>query len=99
MSWIDLARHTTAQLLLVSPPRRRGACAEGFYLPPDPLPPGQPGELIRAEPMDAYLVPGVRLRCARVADPLPLDRRDRRTDGGVGHRAASRSRLDPGTGR
>lgn len=62
MSWIDLARHTTAQLLLVSPPRRQGPSAEGFYLPPDPLPPGQPGELIRAEPMDAYLVPGVRLR-------------------------------------
>jgi Secretory lipase len=62
VSWIDLARHTTAQLMLVSPPRRRGACAEGFYLPPDPLPPGRPGELIRSEPMDAYLVPGVRLR-------------------------------------
>jgi Secretory lipase len=62
VSWIGLARHTTAHLLLVSPPRRGNASAEGFYVPPDPLPPGQPGELIRAEPMDAYLVPGVRLR-------------------------------------
>lgn len=31
-------------------------------MPPEPLPPGQPGELLRAEPMDAYLAPGVRLR-------------------------------------
>ena len=36
--------------------------AEDFYLPPDPLPDLAPGEIIRAEPTDAYLVPGVRLR-------------------------------------
>jgi Secretory lipase len=59
---IDVARRTTAQLLLVSPPRRHSAAAEGFYEPPGPLPDGQPGDLIRAEPMDAYLGPGVRLR-------------------------------------
>ncbi len=62
MVLIDVARRTTAQLLLVSPPRRHSAAAEGFYEPPEPLPDGQPGDLIRAEPMDAYLGPGVRLR-------------------------------------
>jgi hypothetical protein len=59
---LGVARQATAQLLLVSPPRRRVPGTEGFYLPPDPLGPGLPGELIRAEPMDAYLLPGVRLR-------------------------------------
>jgi fermentation-respiration switch protein FrsA (DUF1100 family) len=59
---VDVARRTTAQLLLVSPPRRPSAAAEGFYEPPDRLAAGSPGELIRAEPMDAYLAPGVRLR-------------------------------------
>jgi fermentation-respiration switch protein FrsA (DUF1100 family) len=49
-------------------PRRRRPGADGFYHPPDPLPAGEPGELIRAEPMDAYLTPGARLRgrCWRV---------------------------------
>lgn len=65
MSFLDFARYTSAQLLLVSPPRRRIAAAEDFYVAPEPLPPGEPGELIRAEKMDAYLVPGVRIR-ARV---------------------------------
>jgi len=62
VSFIGVARHASAQLLLVSPPRRRLAVTDGFYLPPDPLAPGRPGEVIRAEPIDAYLVPGVRLR-------------------------------------
>jgi hypothetical protein len=62
MSFLDVARHTSAQLMLVSPPRRRIVAAEGFYIPPDPLPPGQPGSVIRAERMDAYLVPGMRIR-------------------------------------
>ena len=62
MSFVDVARSAGNQLWLVSPPRRRAAAAEGFYLPPDPLGPGAPGDLIRAEPMDAYLAPGVRLR-------------------------------------
>ena len=62
MSLLDVARQATAQLMLVSPPRRRVSGAEGFYLPPDPLPDLAPGEIIRAEPTDAYLVPGVRLR-------------------------------------
>jgi fermentation-respiration switch protein FrsA (DUF1100 family) len=48
--------------MLVSPPRRRACGAEDFYLPPDPLPDLAPGEIIRVEPTDAYLVPGVRLR-------------------------------------
>src|SRR5947208_1527295 len=48
--------------MLVSPPRRHHAAAEGFYLPPDPLPSGQPGDVNRAEETDAYLAPGVRLR-------------------------------------
>jgi fermentation-respiration switch protein FrsA (DUF1100 family) len=59
---IDVARQATAQLMLVSPPRRHTAAAEGFYEPPSPLPGGEPGDVIRAEPVDAYLVPGVRLR-------------------------------------
>jgi fermentation-respiration switch protein FrsA (DUF1100 family) len=58
----DVARQATAQLLLVSPPRRRTGGAEGFYTPPSPLPNGRPGDVIRAEPIDAYLVPGLRLR-------------------------------------
>jgi hypothetical protein len=62
VSFLDVARHASAQLMLVSPPRRHHAAAEGFYLPPDELPPGEPGEVIRAEETDAYLAPGVRLR-------------------------------------
>jgi fermentation-respiration switch protein FrsA (DUF1100 family) len=59
----DLARQTTAHLWLVSPPRRQpSARSDEFYIPPDPLPDGSPGDLLRAEPMDAYLVPGVRMR-------------------------------------
>ena len=48
--------------MLVSPPRRRSSSTDGFYVAPDPLPAGAPGEVIRAEPMDAYLAPGVRIR-------------------------------------
>jgi pimeloyl-ACP methyl ester carboxylesterase len=62
VSFLDVARHAGAQLMLVSPPRRRHECAEGFYLPPDMLPAGAPGDVIRAEEMDAYLAPGVRIR-------------------------------------
>jgi fermentation-respiration switch protein FrsA (DUF1100 family) len=61
LSFIDIAYRMAAQLRTVSPPRWRGA-ADGFYLPPDPLGTGQPGDVIRAEPINAYLVPGVRLR-------------------------------------
>ncbi len=63
MPFIEAARRTTAQLTLVSPPRRqRSEVSDAFYLPPDPLGVGQPGDLIRAEPIDPYLAPGVRLR-------------------------------------
>ena len=62
MSFFDVARLASAHLLLVSPPRRRMTIEDTFYLPPYPLPPGPPGEILRAERMDAYLVPGVRLR-------------------------------------
>jgi hypothetical protein len=62
VSFMDVARIASGQLRLVSPPRRRTASTEGFYDPPAPLGEGRPGEVIRAEPMDAYLVPGVRLR-------------------------------------
>jgi pimeloyl-ACP methyl ester carboxylesterase len=58
----DVARQATAQLMLVSPPRRRTAGAEDFYFAPAELTGIDPGDLIRVEPMDAYLVPGVRLR-------------------------------------
>lgn len=62
MSFLDVARHATAHMMLFSPPRRRMAGAECFYEPPDPLPDGRPGEVIRAEAIHAYLAPGVRLR-------------------------------------
>ena len=62
MSVMDVARIAGGQLRLVSPPRRRTATSEGFYEPPDPLGDGEPGDVIRSEPMDAYLAPGVRLR-------------------------------------
>ncbi len=61
-SAIGVARQAAGSLLLVSTPRRRRVGAEGFYAPPDPLPDGKPGDLIRSEPVDAYLVPGIRLR-------------------------------------
>jgi hypothetical protein len=64
VSFFDVARLASAHLMLVSPPRRRVAIEDLFYLPPDPLPPGPPGEVLRAERMDAYLMPGVRLRAA-----------------------------------
>jgi hypothetical protein len=64
MSFFDVARLASAHLTLVSPPRRRVAIKDLFYIPPDPLPPGRPGEVLTAERMDAYLMPGVRLRAA-----------------------------------
>jgi secretory lipase len=62
VSFMDVARIASGQLRLVSPPRRRIATTEGFYIPPADLGEGKPGDVIRAEPMDAYLVPGVRFR-------------------------------------
>jgi pimeloyl-ACP methyl ester carboxylesterase len=60
--FLDVARQATAQLMLVSPPRRRVTGAEDFYEPPASLASFKPGEVIRSERMDAYLGPGVRLR-------------------------------------
>jgi fermentation-respiration switch protein FrsA (DUF1100 family) len=51
-----------AQLKLVSPPRWPASATPEFYIPPDSLPGGDPGSVIRAEPMHAYLSPGLRLR-------------------------------------
>jgi fermentation-respiration switch protein FrsA (DUF1100 family) len=62
MSFFDVARLASAHLTLVSPPRRRMAIEDTFYLTPQPVPAGAPGEILRAERMDAYLVPGIRLR-------------------------------------
>jgi Secretory lipase len=62
VSFKDVARIARGQLWLVSPPRRRTATMDGFYDPPDPLGDGAPGDVIRAEPMDAYLAPGMRFR-------------------------------------
>jgi hypothetical protein len=64
VSFFNVARLASAHLMLVSPPRRRVAVEDVFYLPPNPLPDGAPGEILRAERMDAYLVPGVRIRAA-----------------------------------
>jgi fermentation-respiration switch protein FrsA (DUF1100 family) len=55
-------RSTRSHIALLSTPRRRIAWSEGFYEPPADLSAFAPGQLIRAEPMHAYLVPGLRLR-------------------------------------
>ncbi|HWD69486.1 MAG TPA: lipase family protein [Solirubrobacteraceae bacterium] len=55
-------RSTGSHLALLSVPRRRIHCSDGFYYAPAGFARLAPGDLIRAEPMDAYLVPGVRLR-------------------------------------
>jgi alpha-beta hydrolase superfamily lysophospholipase len=50
---------------VISTPRRRRAWSEGFYestLSPKQLAKLAPGAVIASEPMDAYLIPGVRLR-------------------------------------
>ena len=62
MSFFDVARLASAHLTLISPPRRRVGVEDVFYLPPDPLPDCAPGAILRAERMDAYLVPGLRIR-------------------------------------
>jgi hypothetical protein len=63
MNVFDLARQATAHAQLVSLPRRRTGSGEGFYEMPESLyTQAAPGELLKAEPIDAYLVPGVRLR-------------------------------------
>jgi pimeloyl-ACP methyl ester carboxylesterase len=62
MSATDVFRHAGAFVGGVSHPRRGRARSEGFYIPPASLPEYAPGEIVRAEPMDAYLIPGVRLR-------------------------------------
>ncbi len=55
-------RSTRSHLAMLSTPRRRIPWSEGFYEPPAKLAKLAPGGVIRAEPMHAYLVPGVRLR-------------------------------------
>jgi fermentation-respiration switch protein FrsA (DUF1100 family) len=55
-------RSTGNHLALLSTPRRRIPWSPGFYDAPPDLARLAPGDLIRAEPMHAYLVPGVRLR-------------------------------------
>jgi hypothetical protein len=59
----DVMARTAGQLLLVSPPRRQPSAHTGaFYEPPADFGPGRPGEILKAEPIDAYLMPGVRMR-------------------------------------
>lgn len=55
-------RSTHSHLALLSPPRRRIHWSPDFYDSPDGLEAFAAGELIRAEPMHAYVAPGVRLR-------------------------------------
>jgi hypothetical protein len=55
-------RSTRSHLALLSTPRRRIHWSPGFYETPAGLESLAAGDLIRAEPMHAYLVPGVRLR-------------------------------------
>jgi pimeloyl-ACP methyl ester carboxylesterase len=61
-SSFGIARTTHSHLTLLSTPRRRIPWGDGFYEVPDGLEKFAPGELIRYEPMHAYLMPGVRLR-------------------------------------
>ena len=73
MSTIDNLRYATSLITSVSLPRPRISLSgqragspvwdsQRFYEPPSPLPDGRPGDVIRAEPVEAYVVPGVRLR-------------------------------------
>jgi dienelactone hydrolase len=62
MSILDIARTATAHALLVSTPRRHHEAGAGFYDWSDSLEDTAPGQILRAEPMDAYLLPGVRFR-------------------------------------
>jgi pimeloyl-ACP methyl ester carboxylesterase len=58
-------RTSGSHLALISAPRRRRAWSEGFYELPlalKELAKLAPGALLRFEPMDAYLIPGVRMR-------------------------------------
>src|SRR5579884_4395649 len=55
-------RSTGSHLTLLSTPRRRIHWSPDFYDEPEGLDGLEPGDLIRAEPMHAYVVPGVRLR-------------------------------------
>jgi fermentation-respiration switch protein FrsA (DUF1100 family) len=62
VSFLNVARQATAQLMLVSPSRRHTPRPAGCPAAPPPLEDGEPGDLIRWEPVEAYLVPGLRLR-------------------------------------
>jgi hypothetical protein len=63
ISVTDVARRAAMQLLLVSAPRRQPRpTTDAFYLPPDGFGDGTAGEVLKAEPVDTYLVPGVRMR-------------------------------------
>ena len=58
-----------------------------FYTPPDPLPPSQPGDLIRTEPSRLVLEPSGQLgrdHGDRHANHVPQHRRPRKSDGGDG---------------
>lgn len=55
-------RSTGSHLSMLSTPRRRIHWSPDFYATPPRLRALAAGELIRAEPMHAYLVPGARLR-------------------------------------
>ena len=62
-------RTSGSHLAVIATPRRRREWSEGFYESPltaAALRKFAPGEVIRAEPMDAYLIPGVRLRARAV---------------------------------
>jgi hypothetical protein len=62
MSATDFLRFAGSMVGSVSVPRRGPSRAQHFYIPPDPLPEGLPGDVLEAEPMHVYVVPGVRLR-------------------------------------
>lgn len=58
-------RTTSSHLTLISAPRRRKVWSEDFYESPLPLKELrklEPGTLLRSQPMDTYLIPGVRMR-------------------------------------
>lgn len=64
---IGVLAMASAPLASADPPDPPGLQYQDFYTPPDPLPPGKPGDLIRSEPSHLVLEPSGQLG-AFVAD-------------------------------
>ena len=60
-------------------PASRRRPGDAFYVPPSPLPPGNPGDIIWARSSASPVV------TRRLADPVPVQHGDRRADRGLRH--------------